>query len=364
MSLPTTVDPLPSTYVYGKVVARVIHAIGDTAEDTDDKPQARAAAGKVHFNPRETIRRVTDADYTAIVMHQRETANLSSTGRILDAEGRQGIWLITGVYDVTFEFGAGAKVPPLVITVGTEHTDAAPLDLVTAVPYIPPTGVTVTTLLVPANGADGQVLTWSATSSGLVWSNPATALTWDTLTGKPAVIAAGTSQTAARNAIGAGTSNLALGTGSTTAKAGNYTPSVADVPALPTSKITGLDTALTGKASTTRQVASGTGLTGGGDLSADRTLAVSYGTTAGTAAQGNDSRVLAGGTAVQPAGLTKSAVGLGNADNTSDAAKPVSTATQTALGGKVTTTTNTRIDSGPTLPAPGTPGRIFIVTPS
>lgn len=36
-------------------------------------------------------------------------------------------------------------------------------------------------------------------------------------------------------------------------------------------------------------------------------------------------------TAVQPAGLTKTAVGLGNADNTSDANKPISTAQQAAL---------------------------------
>lgn len=41
----------------------------------------------------------------------------------------------------------------------------------------------------------------------------------------------------------------------------------------------------------TRQVIAGTGLTGGGDLSADRTLTVAYGTAAGTAAQGNDSRL-------------------------------------------------------------------------
>jgi hypothetical protein len=40
-----------------------------------------------------------------------------------------------------------------------------------------------------------------------------------------------------------------------------------------------------------RAVNAGTGLTGGGDLSADRTLAVSYGSSAGTAAQGNDSRI-------------------------------------------------------------------------
>ena len=41
--------------------------------------------------------------------------------------------------------------------------------------------------------------------------------------------------------------------------------------------------------------------------------------------------------AVQPAGLTKTAVGLGNVDNTADTAKPISTATQTALDGKAAT---------------------------
>ncbi|USH45025.1 minor tail protein [Gordonia phage Camerico] len=40
-----------------------------------------------------------------------------------------------------------------------------------------------------------------------------------------------------------------------------------------------------------RSIVAGTGLTGGGALSADRTLAVAYGTAAGTAAQGNDSRL-------------------------------------------------------------------------
>ena len=42
---------------------------------------------------------------------------------------------------------------------------------------------------------------------------------------------------------------------------------------------------------TARQVIAGTGLTGGGTLAADRTLAVAYGSSAGTAAQGNDARL-------------------------------------------------------------------------
>jgi len=45
------------------------------------------------------------------------------------------------------------------------------------------------------------------------------------------------------------------------------------------------------RAAAATQILAGTGLTGGGALAADRTLTVAYGTTAGTAAQGNDSRL-------------------------------------------------------------------------
>ena len=52
-------------------------------------------------------------------------------------------------------------------------------------------------------------------------------------------------------------------------------------------------TALTniGGVPTSRSISAGTGLTGGGDLTANRTLAVTYGTTSGTACQGNDARL-------------------------------------------------------------------------
>jgi hypothetical protein len=50
---------------------------------------------------------------------------------------------------------------------------------------------------------------------------------------------------------------------------------------------------LANKANSTITITAGTGLTGGGDLSANRTLTVSYGTAAGTAVQGNDTRVVA-----------------------------------------------------------------------
>jgi hypothetical protein len=52
-------------------------------------------------------------------------------------------------------------------------------------------------------------------------------------------------------------------------------------------------TALTniGGVPTSRSISAGTGLIGGGDLTANRTLTVSYGSTAGTACQGNDARL-------------------------------------------------------------------------
>jgi len=54
---------------------------------------------------------------------------------------------------------------------------------------------------------------------------------------------------------------------------------------------TATQTALNLKANAATQIIAGTGLTGGGTLDTNRTLAVSYGTTAGTATQGNDSRL-------------------------------------------------------------------------
>jgi len=56
-------------------------------------------------------------------------------------------------------------------------------------------------------------------------------------------------------------------------------------------RVTAVESALPGKVATTRTITAGTGLTGGGDLSANRSFAVSYGTAAGTAVQGNDTRV-------------------------------------------------------------------------
>nr|UVM87368.1 MAG: head fiber protein [Bacteriophage sp.] len=64
---------------------------------------------------------------------------------------------------------------------------------------------------------------------------------WGEVTGKPAVIAAGATQEAARTAIGAGTSNLAIGTTSTTAMAGDKFVRGAAVTDVGTQAVTGED---------------------------------------------------------------------------------------------------------------------------
>jgi hypothetical protein len=54
----------------------------------------------------------------------------------------------------------------------------------------------------------------------------------------------------------------------------------------------------------TRTVVAGTGLTGGGDLSANRTFQILFGTTAGTVCEGNDPRLSGGGGATGATGAT------------------------------------------------------------
>ena len=150
---------------------------------------------------------------------------------------------------------------------------------------------------------------------------------WTTITNKPAVIAAGVDAAAARMAVGAGTSNLAIGTTGTTAKAGDYTPTKSDVGLSnvdntsdvnkPISSAT--STALAGKAASVHA-----------HVASDISDSSSTGRAVLTAGNASAARTVIGaGTA-----STKTDIGLSNVDNTSDANKPVSTATQTALNTK------------------------------
>ena len=151
------------------------------------------------------------------------------------------------------------------------------------------TGNAATATNVAYSGLTGAVPTWNQNTTG----NAATAtnVAWTGITGKPAVIAAGADAAAARAAIGAGTSSLGLGTTAGTALAGN-TVVLPDAPS-------------DGKTY------------GRKDAAWAEAAPVANPTFTGTVN-----------------GITKAMVGLGNVDDTSDANKPISTATQTALNAK------------------------------
>lgn len=147
-----------------------------------------------------------------------------------------------------------------------------------------------------AVGSDGQVLTADSTQpSGVAWS------------------AAG-SGSGTVTSVTAGDSTITIG--------GTATDPTVAVNAIAESQVTSLVTDLAGKVPTTRQVIAGTGLTGGGALSADRTLTVAYGTTGTTAAAGNDTRITG---AVQGTRQVLAGTGLtGGGDLTADRTLTVS----------------------------------------
>ena len=83
-----------------------------------------------------------------------------------------------------------------------------------------------------AAAGGGVSINDTATNTTQTWSSQKITdmlPTWDNIALKPAFIAAGTTAQAARDAIGAGTSNLAIGTGPGDAKAGDYHPSAANI---------------------------------------------------------------------------------------------------------------------------------------
>jgi hypothetical protein len=158
-----------------------------------------------------------------------------------------------------------------------------------------------------AVGSDGQVLTADSTQpSGVAWS------------------AAG-SGSGTVTSVTAGDSTITIG--------GTATDPTVAVNAIAESQVTSLVTDLAGKVPTTRQVIAGTGLTGGGALSADRTLTVAYGTSGTTAAAGNDSRITG---AVQGTRQVLAGTGLtGGGDLTADRTFTVAygaTSTTAAVG--------------------------------
>lgn len=188
-----------------------------------------------------------------------------------------------------------------------------------------------------------------ANKANTIHTHTASQISDSSLTGRSLLVA--TDASTARAAIGAGTSSLAIGTTSTTAKAGDYAPTKADIGLSnvdntsdankPVSSAT--QTALNAKANTTHthtasQISDSTTI-GRAVLVATDAAAVRTAIGAGTSnlTVGTTSSTAKAGDYVP----TKADVGLANVDNTSDANKPISTSTQTALNAKISSSTST-----------------------
>jgi len=158
--------------------------------------------------------------------------------------------------------------------------------------YVPTTSAGVTSASQSiALGVPGGVPLLNAGMTGLVDANGTplsigAAADWTTLANKPAVIAAGATQAAARSAIGAGTSSLALGTTGSTAKAGDYQPAAANI----------TDSTATGRAILTAASAAAARTAIGAGTSD-----LALGSTETTAAAGDHGHIIAGVNGLQAA---------------------------------------------------------------
>jgi hypothetical protein len=165
-------EPLPSDFLpFGHVVGRVIRAVGDTDADPDSDPEAIPVTGKglVRFTPLELTRVVTGTVPSTWVQQETIAADLDSDG-FLALSGERGLLLWPGAWKVSAGSASAFSFPQFTIEVTAAHTADSPLDLWTSAPYSPPSGTTVTTLVVPAGAAAGQILGWDGQE--LVWKEP------------------------------------------------------------------------------------------------------------------------------------------------------------------------------------------------
>ena len=115
-----------------------------------------------------------------------------------------------------------------------------------------------------------------------------------------------------------------------------------------TTDIAAAAAALAGKADKTTTITAGTGLTGGGTLAANRTLAADFGTAAGKVCEGNDSRLSDARTPTAHTHTIANVTGL-----------------QAALDGKIAGSGSaTGLWMGTTLPGSGTAGVLYVVPPA
>lgn len=251
---------------YGLVVGHFAEVVGDRgASDPDRYPDEIGSAGRVTFKP--TPATITDQDsptgQATLIVPRSVEALLDSAGHIVDASGATGIWLVAGIeYTVTASFMSLGTVK----IVPTEANDLEhPMDLVKQIPIVPAPSVKFV--------VNEQVYS-------------------DTLAAADAALAAALRAEAAAGAEGDAIDSTARQRAEQaySLAAGRYEVPQGGIPeatladAVRTMLAAGASAVqpatLASYTPTNRSVSAGTGLTGGGTLTADRTIGLSAATIA------------------------------------------------------------------------------------
>lgn len=192
---------MPTEITYGHVTGRFIAAWTD-GPDAGRLPDPRPLEGlTVKITPKTQFRRLAGAS-PVLVATMPVTCGVDADGVLIDAEKAEGVWLVTGVYEVKYTHGS-VSIPAHDIEVTDAHTEDTPLDLVTAQPpggpvltasqYAElsaridalPTGGGGGGAVSSVNGKTGAVTLSAADVSALPSTYTPPAPSWGDVTGKP-----------------------------------------------------------------------------------------------------------------------------------------------------------------------------------
>lgn len=164
-------EPVPDDLLpFGWVDCGVIDVVGDDTSDDDQDPGSVPVVGDglIVFIPKITEMRVMRNGRSTLVRNRPVPANLDQDG-VIELAGHRLVKLWHGVWTCTPGNRNILDFDQFDFELTGSYTLASPAPLWHLAPYDPPDGVTVTTLVVPAGAATGQILAWDGKE--LVWTD-------------------------------------------------------------------------------------------------------------------------------------------------------------------------------------------------